>query len=135
VTGDTMLQAISASLEVADAEDRLRLAMLSSDIAVLDALLSEGLTFVDQNGRVLSKADDLDAHRSGLLRLSRLDYSTRRIQPTGHCAVVTLRADIEGAYAITPFSGLFAYTRVWGHFNGTWRVLAAHCSMVCEPAP
>jgi ketosteroid isomerase-like protein len=115
--------------EIAAVEDRLRAAMLDGDIIALDALLDEGLVFTDQSGHRLGKAQDLEAHRSGLLAIGGLDMVEREIRIVGDVAVVTMTADIAGSYADTAFAGRFAYTRIWSCADDAeWRVIAAQCS-------
>jgi ketosteroid isomerase-like protein len=110
-------------------EDRLRAAMVDGNIFALDSLLDENLIFTDQSGHRLGKAQDLEAHRSGLLAIGGLDMVEREIRIAGDAAVVTMTADIAGSYAGTAFAGRFAYTRIWSCADdGEWRVIAAHCS-------
>ena len=52
-------------------EERLRQAMLKSDVAELDALIDDRLLFIGPDGAVFSKKDDLDLHRSGAERIHR----------------------------------------------------------------
>ena len=44
-------------------EERLRSAMLRSDVEALDVLLANDLIFIDHQGRRIEKAQDLEAHR------------------------------------------------------------------------
>jgi hypothetical protein len=53
--------------QILDAEDRLRTAMLNSDLAVLDELLAPELIFTNHLGHLLGKEDDLAAYRFGSL--------------------------------------------------------------------
>ena len=46
-------------------ENRLYAAMLTSDVAELDVLISDDLLFVGPTGELATKAMDLDLHRSG----------------------------------------------------------------------
>lgn len=57
----------TARARILAAEDRLRTAMLRSDVKVLDELLDPGLIFTNHVGQLLSKEDDLAAHTSGML--------------------------------------------------------------------
>jgi hypothetical protein len=54
--------------QILDAEDRLRTAMLNSDLAALDELLAPELIFTNHLGHLLGKEDDLAAYRSGILK-------------------------------------------------------------------
>ena len=54
-------------------EAALRRAQLASDVTELDRLLDEVLVFTGPDGDLYSKADDLDAHRTGTVRITRLE--------------------------------------------------------------
>lgn len=122
---------MDGATEVEEAEAQLRVAMLNSDVARLDELLSDALVFTNQDGLRLTKADDLSAHRSGLLRIKRIDLSgVPVIRRLGDTAIVCLTVDVAGRYADQGFSGTFAYTRIWHRIDASWRIEAAHCSPV-----
>lgn len=115
------------------AETRLRDAMLAGDVDVLDDLLSADSVFTNQVGARLSKADDLAAHRSGLLRIGRIEPRGQAlIRMLGEkSAIVCITVDLAGSYGTQSFAGAFAYSRVWHRQeDGQWRVEAAHCSPV-----
>lgn len=111
-------------------EERLRRAMMASDVAELDALISERLVFVLYDGTLLTKRDDLDTHRSGKIRIDTLTPSERQIQLHGSVAVVVVRMAVAGSHQGTPFSGDFRYMRVW-HLEGEQaQVVAGHVSAI-----
>lgn len=115
-------------------ETQLRQAMLDGDVAVLDDLLSDRLVFTDQSGRRLTKADDLSAHRSGLLRITALDpVAPPLIRPFGDSAIVHPTVSVSGTHAGEEFSGTFACSRVWHRTDGQWRIEAGHCSRCVTP--
>ena len=70
--------------QVLDAEERLRLAMMASDVAVLNVLLADDLLFTNHLGHLLSKHADLAAHEQHLLAIADL-----RAAATSACAAVT----------------------------------------------
>ncbi|MCC2955275.1 nuclear transport factor 2 family protein [Massilia sp. IC2-477] len=122
--------------EIADAEARLHEAMLASDLTVLDELIDHGLIFTNHLGQVFGKHDDLDTHRSGLLRLARMDPSEMRVVVDGDCAIVSVRVAVAGQFGRSPFSADLRYSRVWRRApDGAWRLVAAHASEIRAPAP
>ena len=112
------------------AETRLRQAMLGSDAEALADLLADDLLFVGPQGQVLSKAADLEAHRSGRLKLTRIDFSETEIRPMGETAVVITRATLAGSYEGTAFSGDFRYLRVWRSGANGWQITAGQCTAI-----
>ena len=63
-------------------EEELRQAMLSSNIAKLDQLISDALIFTLPDGEILTKSMDLDAYRSGLQKLTSLKCSFSSLKVT-----------------------------------------------------
>ena len=53
-------------------EDQLKTAMIDSDVLVLDQLISDDLIFTRHLGQIMSKQDDLEAHRSGSVSYTHL---------------------------------------------------------------
>lgn len=111
-------------------EAALRKAQLASDVRELDRLLDDALVFTGPNGAVYSKQDDLDAHRRGLIRITRLEPSEERIQNFGEFAVVIVRMEMSGTFEGQPFAGPFRYTRIWRADGDGWRIVAGHVSSV-----
>jgi hypothetical protein len=117
--------------QILQAEERLRLAMLSSDVNTLNELLAPELIFTNHLGQVLGKQDDLNAHQSGALKIQVLTPSEQGIQLKGNIAIVTVRVHLVGSYAGIASAQDFRFTRVWGLSTiDTWQVVAAHSSVV-----
>ncbi len=117
--------------QITNAEERLRLAMLASDVSTLDELLAPELIFTSHLGEVLSKQDDLAAHTSGLLKIYDLKPSEQTIQLHGEVAIVLVRMQILGSYDGNPASGDLRFTRVWAASpSGAWQIVAAHIGIV-----
>ena len=117
-----------ASLRACEAA--LRRAQLASDAGELDRLVDDALVFIGPNGAVYGKNDDLDAHRRGLIRITRLEPSEERVRLFGHIAVVSVRMEMSGTFEGVAFAGPFRYTRVWRAVGDGWRIVAGHVSAV-----
>ena len=65
---------------IRELEERLKKAMLASDVDALDALLADDLSFVDATGKVWTKADDLNGHRYGMQRIEKLDVEEQSVR-------------------------------------------------------
>lgn len=117
--------------QIINAEERLRLAMLASDVSTLDELLAPEIIITSHLGELLGKQDDLAAHASGLLQINELNPSEQQIQIHGEVAIVSVRMQLSGSYKGNPANGDFRYTRVWAvSASGTWQIVAAHIGMV-----
>ena len=113
--------------EVMKEEENLRIAMLSSDVNSLNKYLAENLIFTNHFGQRLNKSMDLEAHESGLLKITSIELSDQKILLSGqNTAVVSVKANIEGTYSGQSAGGNFTFTRVWSKDTGQWQVIAAH---------
>jgi ketosteroid isomerase-like protein len=121
--------------QIVEAEERLRLAMLASDVSVLDDLLAPQLIATSHLGEIVRKQDDLAAHKSGLIKINELNPSEQQIRLYGEVAIVFVRMQISGTYNGNPANGDFRFTRVWAISpNGTWHIVAAHIGMIAQPS-
>ena len=120
-----------SELEVA--EETLRSAMLTGDVVELDELIEDNLLFIDPNGSVLSKQDDLALYRSGDQQLSTIDVHDQHIQLGRDVASVSVFAFFAGVYKGFSFQGHFRYLRVWHHTATGWRIVAGSVSMQNKP--
>lgn len=117
--------------QIRDAEERLRRAMLASDVAALDEILAPDLVFTNHLGQRLGKEADLSAHQSGALTISRLESSEQQVQLLGDSvAIVSVRVQLAGQYAGQPAEGEFRFTRVWSNLCDHWQVVAAHSVVI-----
>jgi hypothetical protein len=130
MSSESAVTASDAALHTCEAA--LRRAQLTSDVAELDRLVDEALVFTGPNGLVYGKADDIDAHRRGLIRITRLDPSEERVQRFGEIAVVSVRMEMSGTFEGAAFAGPFRYTRVWRAHGDAWRIVAGHVSAVAS---
>ena len=111
-------------------EERLRQAMLSSDVAALDELIADDLVFTLPTGAVAGKQMDLDAHRSGSEKLTAVNFLERQVQIYDKVAIVTVKTELAGTYEGEDLTGTYRYTRVWAQPQGRWQIVAGHVSRV-----
>ncbi len=115
-------------IEIRQVEERLRNAILSSDVTELDALIDDRLLFIGPDGGVYSKADDLELHRSGNERLTRFDLKEVLIELHGSTAIAVVRANLAGSFKGEAFEGDYRYTRAWLRGDRGWRIIAGACA-------
>ena len=126
---DDMTSLIEA--QILEAEEKLRLAMLNSDVDALNKLLAPNLIFTNHLGQVLGKQDDLDAHQSGIFSIDTLIYENLQIQAMDNIAIAIVKVHLVGSFADASFDNFLRFTRVW-HLSvkGNYQVIAAHSSLV-----
>ena len=117
--------------EIVGLEGELRRAQLAADVEALDRLIDEDLLFTGPTGDLATKAEDLAAHESGMVRFRAHEPEEMRIRKVGtDVAVVALLARlIVDVHGVT-HRGTFRYTRVWHRRDGRWRIVAGHVSEV-----
>jgi ketosteroid isomerase-like protein len=112
-------------------EDQLKTAMINSDVLVLDQLLSDDLIFTSHLGQIMSKQDDLEAHRSGFVKINSIDQAEQRIQLHDDMAIVSVLSRIQGEFGGEQSETDLRFTRIWKKSkNDSWQVIAAHSSAV-----
>ena len=118
--------------EIVAVESQLRAAQLSADIAELNHLIHDDLLFTGPDGRLGTKAQDLEAHSSGVVRFRTHEPRELRIRRVGkNVAVVALLAWLVVEVAGTSTEGNYRYTRVWSRDkDGQWKVVGGHVSEV-----
>jgi ketosteroid isomerase-like protein len=114
---------------VLDHEERLRIAQLRSDVAELEELLDDELMFTALDGSIVGKNDDLELHRSGRLRITRMEPIERRIMILGNVAVVSAKMSAAASFDGATSEGLLRYTRVWRERADGYRIVAGHMSV------
>jgi ketosteroid isomerase-like protein len=116
--------------EILVCEAELRHAQLSGDVTALDRLLDDLLLFTTIDGTLASKSDDLSLHRSGRLRITRMDPSDRRLLHLQDTSVVSVRMNAEAVMDGVPVTATLRYTRIWHKRPDGWRLVAGHMSTV-----
>ncbi|WP_263771267.1 nuclear transport factor 2 family protein [Propionivibrio soli] len=127
-----MLEGVESQIEAA--EEQLRLAMLASDVESLDALISPSLIFTTHFGLVISKQDDLEIHRSGVLKFEKIEPSERKVLVLDRVAYVSVRAHLSGVFDGSPFHDDIRFSRVWQlSRNNAWQIVAGQATVVQAP--
>ena len=119
--------------EIVKLEADLRSAQLAADVGELDRLIAEDLLFTGPDGQLGSKAQDLAAHGSGVVRIREHEPTELRIRRVGEdVAIVALRTRLVVEVNGAAVRGTFRYTRVWAREQGVWRVAGGHVAAAPE---
>jgi Domain of unknown function (DUF4440) len=120
-----------AESQIIEREERLRQAMLNSDVAELDALVAPELIFTSYLGQLVSKQQDLAMHQSGTLKFRALMPSERHIQLNKGFSVVSVKMHILSSYEGIDMDGHFRFTRIWSVSSvGSVQIIAGHVGVV-----
>lgn len=111
-------------------EDKLIEAMKASDVATLDALISDELIFTGHYGDLFSKEADINAHREGNITIYDIVVSEQQIKAYDDVVIVSVKKEISGSFFGDTEVGLYRFTRVWKLFGGEWKIIAAHSTQI-----
>jgi hypothetical protein len=111
-------------------EKELETAMLSSDVEKLDKLLDDKLIFTNHIGQQTSKQMDLEAHRSGFVKIDSISQSNQSVNLFDNVAIVTVLSEICGLFGEMRSTAQIYFTRVWQKkLNEEYKLIAAHSSL------
>ena len=106
------------------AEDRRYQAMLDGDLAALDELCADELSYAHSSGTRDTKDEYLAKLRSGYYVYLRVDHPLESVQVTGDTAVVVGRMTADITVDGTPKTIDNLALAVWTRASGEWRLLA-----------
>jgi len=113
-------------------EARIRMAQLGADLTTLDDLISDDLLFTGPDGQLGSKAQDLEAYRSGTVKFIEHipeELRIRRVSADVSISALLARLTVDVAGSLS--RGTYRYTRIWAREDGqAWRVVGGHVSVV-----
>jgi len=112
---------------IVTAEIELLTAIRNSDIAVLEKLLHDDLLFNMPDGQTITKEFDLNAYRSGKMKIDSLEASDQIVNVIDDSVVVAVTVSLKGTYDNNSINGVFKYIRVWKQFDGNLKVIAGSC--------
>ena len=109
-----------------------RVAQLGADLTALENLISDDLLFTGPDGQLGSKAQDLEAYRSGTVKfVAHVPEELRIRRVSANVAITSLRAQLTVQVAENLSRGTYRYTRVWARDDGRgWCVVGGHVSLV-----
>jgi ketosteroid isomerase-like protein len=99
-------------------------AMLSADLATLESILAEDLSYSHSSGKVETKAEFIESVRSGRLKYRSFERSDVKVRIYGDAAVVTGRADVKVQSSGEELALPIRYLDVYVKTRGTWRMVA-----------
>jgi ketosteroid isomerase-like protein len=121
--------------EMVALEAQIRAAQLAADVSALDRLIADELLFAGPDGKLGTKAQDLEAHGSGIIRFREHEPEELRVRRIGaDVAITSLRTRLAVELGGGIVSGTYRYLRVWAREDGkTWRVAGGQVSEVPTP--
>jgi uncharacterized protein (TIGR02246 family) len=123
----------SVESEIRQLHAQLIQGYLHNDAALLDSVLADEYTFIDEAGRCLSKPHIVESFRSGDHHIFSYQISGETIRVYGAAAVMTYRYVSKENYKGQDERGDYRVTRVFAKTNGRWRIVAGHETRILAP--
>lgn len=119
---------IMSKERVRELEEQRYGAMLRADLATLDRLLDDGLTYTHSSGAVDTKASYLAGVRDKTWEYKTISRENERVVVRAGCALVFCRLRIELSVRGTPKKVDSNALAVWIQDEQQYRLLAVHSS-------
>ncbi len=111
--------------EICDVERQLQQAMVKNDVRALERLIHDDLVFIDVEGNVQGKRDDIESHASGAVIQTAVEFVEEPVmQLHGETAVVAVKAYIKVQLQGNPVEALCRYLRVWLFQDERWQIIS-----------
>ena len=117
--------------EVLRASNAFDVIMKTRDKAAYERMLAADYTYTTEDGKLISRADDIAHFASGDTVISTVETSDKKVRITGNSsAVETGIYHVTGTHNGKPFDETGRYTTTWIWKGLRWQVVADHNSIV-----
>jgi ketosteroid isomerase-like protein len=128
VTNSNTASSASSEADVRKFIGDLGAALAKNDAAALDKMWADDYTFVNPEGEVMTKAQRLDAVKSGAMKFESLTFNDVKVRMYGDTAVVNAKTSAKGTMNGKDNSGTSTATIVLVKGKDGWRVVLGHPS-------
>lgn len=104
--------------ELKTLETELAQAMLQNDVAALERLLSDEVSFTAPHGAVIDKLQDLALHQSDDLMVTTDETDDVSIRVYDSTTITNLKVNVAALFKGESFFGTYQYTRTYLKKNG-----------------
>jgi ketosteroid isomerase-like protein len=118
---------------VRKAENDRFAAMLKPDVAALDKLLGDDLTYTHGDGRVIDKMAFIADFKTGAFKYVTIQPNEMKVRVFGDVAVVTGGAAMQVVNNGVPATIKIRYTDVHVKRNGAWQMVAWEATRLPQP--
>ena len=111
----------NAEQEIRSLQEESRKAALKGDVSFLEKYLADDYVGIDGKGALVTKAQAIQALKSGALKYESIDVRDSKIRTYGNTAIVDSLASLKVVNNGKPISGDFRATFVWVKQKGNWK--------------
>ena len=109
-----------------------RRALVAGDVAVLSALLADGMRYGHANGEVQTRQELLASLESGALRYRAIRYEASEAREVGGAFVVSGRQTIEVTAGGREITSRSVFVAVYTRARGGWKLVAYQSSPAAD---
>ncbi len=111
--------------------------ILKGDTTAVEKLWNDNYVFIAQDGTVTTKAQRIDAMKSGQSKLESLAYDEMSVRsnPEGTGAILIGRATVKGTNMGKPVDGQMRFTQVWSKTKDGWRQVSGQVTAISAASP
>jgi len=102
--------------------DKIREALFSNDVQMLNLLMAEEYVGFDPTGNIQDKKMSLDAYRPGAAKLDKYDVEEVTSVVIGVVGIVTGKGYIHGKFAETEFEHNLRFLDLYVNREGRWQL-------------
>jgi ketosteroid isomerase-like protein len=111
--------------EVKQMEKRYTDALMKKDLATLEKIWSHGYTFINGQGKLLSRAERLENVKTGATEIQSTEERDVQVRVYGDdAAVLVSHVTLNARYSGREASGEYRHTAVWIKAAGGWHLVA-----------
>jgi ketosteroid isomerase-like protein len=107
-------------------------AILKGDTSFYQKYFVDDVVIVHGNGGVNTKAQEIEALKSGSLKYDSYTVRDLKIRMYGSTAVVDTESSEKGVFDSKPFDTDFRVTYVWVKLKGDWKLVARHITRIAK---
>ena len=111
--------------EIIHVEKQLQQAMVNNDVQALERLIHDDLVFIDAEGNVQGKRDDIESHASGAVVQTAVEFVEEPVMHFyGENAIVAVKAHVQVRVQGKPLEAFCRYLRVWLFQDERWQIIS-----------
>jgi ketosteroid isomerase-like protein len=112
------------------AHERRLKALLDGDLDALRQEVGEDMIYVSSSGRTSTRAEVIEAIKTGTLNIERMEASDVSTRLYGDIGILIYAADAKMVYGDTKVEGMTRSTTVYAFRDGGWRMISQHQSRI-----
>ena len=135
-TGAPAANSSSIEADLKKATTDMAASLAKNDIPAMEKVYSENYMFVGPDGTVSSRAERIEAMKTGDTKYDSINYYeiSVRSNPEGTGAVVISRASVKGKNMGKSVDGQYRVTHVWSKTKDGWRMVNGQTTAITAAA-